>query len=97
MPPRDRIVMVKRMRPIQVRLPNGKTFISRYKRSKCVAILPNIELNRRYKQRPALKTNIGDVQQRRSRGQVLVISLNLQEKKSCKKSASEKAWWGSTK
>ena len=55
MPPRDRIMMVKRVRPIQVRLSNGRTFISRYKRSTRVAILPNIELNRPYKQKPAPK------------------------------------------
>ena len=55
MPLRDRIIMVKRTRPIQVRLPNGRTCISRYKRSRSVAIPPNIELSRPYKQRPTLK------------------------------------------
>ena len=47
--------MVKRARPIQVRLLKGRTFISRYKRSTHVAILLNIELNRQYKQRPVPK------------------------------------------
>ena len=51
----DRIIMVKRTRPIQVRLPNGRTFISRSKKSTCVAVTPNIELNKSYKQRPASK------------------------------------------
>ena len=55
MPPRDRIIMVKRARPIQVRLPNRRTIISRYKRSTRVAIPPNIELIRPYKQRSAPK------------------------------------------
>ena len=55
MPPQDRIIMVKRARPIQVSLPNRRTFILRYKRSTCAAIPPNIELNRPYKERPAPK------------------------------------------
>ena len=52
MPSKDIIIMVKRTRPIQVRLPNGRIFLSRYKRSTHVAIPPNIELNRLYEQRP---------------------------------------------
>ena len=55
MPPRDRIILVKRTRHMQVRLPNGSIFILIYKRSRRVAIPPNIELNRPYKQTPALK------------------------------------------
>ena len=51
----DRIILVKRARPIQARLPNSRTFISRYKRSTRGAIPLNIKLNRPYKQRPALK------------------------------------------
>ena len=47
--------MVKRTRSIEVRLPNRRTFILRYKRSKCVVIPSNIEVNRPYKQRPAPK------------------------------------------
>ena len=47
--------MVKRKRPIQVRLWNRKTLISRYKRSMRVAIPLNIQLNRPYKQRPTSK------------------------------------------
>ena len=52
---RDSIIMEKRMRPIQVRLPNRRTFILGYKRSTCIAIPPNIELNRSYKQGPVPK------------------------------------------
>ena len=51
MPLRDGIIIVKRTRPIQVRLPNGRIFISRYKRSTHVVIPPNIGLNRPCKQR----------------------------------------------
>ena len=40
---------------MQVKLPNRSTFVLIYKRSKRVAIPPNIELNRPYKQIPALK------------------------------------------
>ena len=79
MPPQDRIIMVKRMRPIQVRLSSGRTFILRCKISTRVAVPPNIELNRRYKQRPAPKTNVRDVQQRSSRGKVSEVSLNLEK------------------
>ena len=43
--------MIKRARPIQVRLPNGRTFISRCKRPKHASIPPN----RPYKQRQVPK------------------------------------------
>ena len=49
MPPRDRIIMVKRARPIQARLPNRRIFILRNKRSTHTAVAPNIELNRAHK------------------------------------------------
>ena len=78
--PRDRIAMVKRARPIQLRSPNGRTFISRYKRSTCSAIPPNIELNRPNKQRPVRKNRRRRRQQCSSRGEVLVVSLNLHKK-----------------
>ena len=55
MSPQDRIIMVKRERPIQVRLPNGRTFISRYKRSTPIAIPSHVELNRPHKQRSGPK------------------------------------------
>ena len=45
----------KRERPIQVRLPNGRTFILRYKRSTPIAITSHVELNRPYKQRSGPK------------------------------------------
>ena len=50
--------MVKRTIPIQVRLPNRRTFISRCKRSTRIAIPPNIELNRPYKQRQVSKSKL---------------------------------------
>ena len=49
------IIVVKRERPIQVRLPNGRTFILRYKRSTPIAITSHVELNRPYKQRSGPK------------------------------------------
>ena len=55
MSPQDRIIVVKRERPIQVRLPNGRTFILRYKRSTPIAITSHVELNRPYKQRSGPK------------------------------------------
>ena len=55
MSPQDRIIVVKGERPIQVRLPNGRTFILRYKRSTPIAITSHVELNRPYKQRSGPK------------------------------------------
>ena len=90
MPLRDRIIMVKTTRPIQVRLPNGRTCISRYKRSRSVAIPPNIELSRPYKQRPALKNK----RQRRpavqQQGQGVGSILKFATTKKSKKSTAEK-------
>ena len=73
--PRDRIVMVKKATPIQLRSPNRRTFTSRYKRSTYSAVPPNIELNRPYKQRPVPKNRRQQrptvQQQRRGLGSVL--------------------------
>ena len=91
MPPRDRIIMIKRTRPIQVRLPNGRTFISRCKRPKHASIPPNIELNRPYKQRQVPKDKCrrrpAVQQQERGLGSILKFA-----KKNYKKFASEKTW-----
>ena len=40
MPPRDRIIMIKRATPKRVTLPNGRTFLARYKRATRKIFLP---------------------------------------------------------
>ena len=77
--------MVKRTRPIQARLPNKRTFISRYKISIRVAIPPNIELNRSFKQRPVPKSkrqrSPAAQQQGQGLGSILKFVKNLLVKK----------------
>ena len=55
MPPRDRIIMIKRATPKRVTLPNGRTFLARYKRATRNNLPPNISLPRIYKKRAAPK------------------------------------------
>ena len=55
MPPRDRIIMIKRGTPKRVTLPNGRTFLARYKRAKRNDLPRNISLPRIYKERAAPK------------------------------------------
>ena len=55
MPPRNRIIMIKRERPKRVTLPDGRTFLARYKRATRYDLPPNINLPRVYKQRAAPK------------------------------------------
>ena len=55
MPPRNRIIMIKRNRPKRVTLPGGKTFLARYRRATRDDLPPNINLPRVYKQRAAPK------------------------------------------
>ena len=55
MPPRDRIIMIKRATPKRVTLPNGRTFLARYKRATRNDLPPNISMPRIYKQRAAPK------------------------------------------
>ena len=55
MPPRNNIVMIKRENPKRVVLPNGRVFYAKYKRVDRDALPPNIQIMRRYKQRPAPK------------------------------------------
>ena len=55
MPPRDRIIMIKRATPKRVTLPNGRTFLARYKRATRDDLPPNINLPRIYKERAAPK------------------------------------------
>ena len=50
---KDRIVMVKRNTPKLVRLPDGRTFYARYKRTRCANLPANVRLERVYKQRAA--------------------------------------------
>ena len=55
MPPRDRIIMIKRERPKRVTLPDGRTFLARYKRATRDDLPPNINFPRIYKERAAPK------------------------------------------
>ena len=55
MPPRDRIIMIKRATPKRVTLPNGRTFLARYRRATRDDLPPNISLPRIYKERAAPK------------------------------------------
>ena len=55
MPPRDRIIMIKRATPKRVTLPNGRTFLARYRRATRDDFPPNISLPRIYKERAASK------------------------------------------
>ena len=55
MPPRDRIIMIKRERPKRVTLPNGRTFLARYRRATRDDLPPNVNLPRIYKKRAAPK------------------------------------------
>ena len=55
MSPRNRIIMIKRARPKRVTLPDGRTFLARYRRATRDDLPPNIDLPRVYKQRAAPK------------------------------------------
>ena len=55
MPPRNRVIMIKRERPKRVTLPDGTTFIARQRRATRDDLPPNISLPRVYKQRAAPK------------------------------------------
>ena len=55
MPPRNRIIMIKRARPKRVTLPDGRTVLARYRRATRDDLPPNIDLPRVYKQRAAPK------------------------------------------
>ena len=55
MSPRDRIIMIKRERPKRVMLPDGRTFLARYRRATRDDLPPNINLPRVYKQRAVPK------------------------------------------
>ena len=55
MPPRNRIIMIKRATPKRVTLPDGRTFLARYKRATRDDLPPNINLPRVYKERAAPK------------------------------------------
>ena len=55
MPPRNRIIMIKRATPKRVTLPNGRTFLARYKRATRDDLPRNITLPRVYKERAAPK------------------------------------------
>ena len=55
MPRRNRIIMIKRATPKRVTLPDGRTFLARYKRATREDLPPNINLPRVYKERAAPK------------------------------------------
>ena len=52
---KDRIVMIKRAVPKRVKLPNGRTFLARYKRATRNDLPANVNLIRLYKQKAAPK------------------------------------------
>ena len=52
---RDRIIIVRRANPKRVTLPNGRSFLARYRRATRVELPANVRLNRPYKQRAAPK------------------------------------------
>ena len=47
--------MIKRANPKRVTLPNGRTFVARYKRATCADLPANVHLERPYKRRAAPK------------------------------------------
>ena len=55
MAPRDRIIMIKRATPKRVTLPNGRTFLARYRRATRDDLPPNVTFPRVYKERAAPK------------------------------------------
>ena len=55
MPPRNRIIMTKRRTPKRVTLPDGRTFLARYKRATRGDLPHNVNLIRPYRQRAAPK------------------------------------------
>ena len=55
MPPRNRIIMIKRATPKRVALPDDRTFLARYRRATREDLPPNINLPRVYKERAAPK------------------------------------------
>ena len=73
MPPRDRIIMIKKERPKRVTLPDGRTFLARYRCATRDDLPANIALPRIYKERAAPKgkrrrRNRLDVYRERQRG-----------------------------
>ena len=52
---RDRIIMIKRATPKKVTLPNGRTFLARYRRATRDDLPPNVTFPRVYKERAAPK------------------------------------------
>ena len=52
---RDRIIMVRRENPKRVTLPNGRTFLARYRRATRAELPANVRLNRPYRWRAAPK------------------------------------------
>ena len=60
---KDRIVMVKRQNPKQVTLPNGRTFLARYRRATRAELPANVRLSRPYRQRAASRGRRSRVRQ----------------------------------
>ena len=80
MPPRDRIIMIKRERPKRVTLPDGRTFLARYRRATRDDLPPNISFPRIYKERAAQK---GKRRKRR------VISYRKRQREALRRRARE--------
>ena len=82
MPPRNRIIMIKRRTPKRVTLPDGRTFLARYKRATRNDLPRNINLIRPYKQRAAPKGRRRRRINQRGRGfgSTLKKAVNLSKK-----------------
>ena len=82
MAPRDRIIMIKRRTPKRVTLPDGRTFLARYKRATRNDLPRNINLIRPYKQRatPKGRRRRRINQRGRGFGYTLKKAVNLSKK-----------------
>ena len=82
MPPRNRIIMIKRRTSKRVTLPDGRTFLARYKRATRNDLPRNINLIRPYKQRAAPKGRRRRRINQRGRGfgSTLKKAVNLSKK-----------------
>ena len=68
---RDQIVMVRRQNPKRATLPNGRTFLARYRRATHTELPANVHLKRPYRQQ--LQEVKGDVSDKA--GEVLKVHL----------------------
>ena len=60
---RDRIIMVRRENPKRVTLPNGRTFLARYRRATRAELPANVRVNRPHRRRAASRGQRRQVRQ----------------------------------